>query len=68
MIKTGLNEPVISTFVNNIKIMAPKNNWKIERGKLELSFTFSKIDIGPISFYLGLKIQQDGENQMIKLS
>ena len=48
--------------------MAPKNNWKIERGKLELSFTFSKIDIGPISFYLGLKIQQDGENQMIKLS
>ena len=66
--KAGLDGPVVSTFVDDIKIMAPKNSGMIERVKLELTFAFSMIDIGPISFYLGLKVQQDRENRMIKLS
>lgn len=67
-IMSGLDGPVVSTFVNNIKIMAPKDNGMIERIKLELILAFSIIDIGPISFYLGLKVQRDRKNQTVKLS
>ena len=66
--KAGLDGPVVSTFVDDIKIMAPKDSGMIEWVKLELIFTFSMIDMGPISFYLGLKVQRDRENRMIKLS
>lgn len=34
---------------------------------LELIFAFCIIDIGSISFYLSLKMQQNWENQTIKL-
>lgn len=66
--KAGLDRPVVSIFVNDIKIMALKSNRIIERVKLKLTFNFSMINMGPISFYLGLKVQQDSENWMIKLS
>lgn len=68
MTKAGLNRPIVSIFVNNIKIIAPKDSEIIERVKLELIFAFFMIDIGLISFYLGLKVQRDWENQTIKLS
>lgn len=68
MTKTNLDGLVISTFVNNIRIMTPKNSEMIEQIKLELTFAFSIINIGSISFYLGLKVQWDRENWMIKLS
>ena len=61
--KAGLNGPVVSTFIDDIKIMAPKNSGMIERVKLELTFAFSMVDMGSISFYLGLKVQQDRENE-----
>lgn len=54
-------------FVNDIKIMAPKDSGIIEHIKSKLTLAFSMIDIGPVSFYLGLKIQRDRENQKIKL-
>lgn len=68
MTKAGLDGPIISIFVNDIKIMTLKNSGMIERVKLELIFAFSIIDIGPISFYLGLKVQQNWENWTIKLT
>lgn len=68
MTKAGLDGPIVSTFVDDIKIMALKNSEMIKRVKLELTFAFFIIDIGLISFYLGLKVQQDWENQTIKLS
>lgn len=40
----------------------------IERVKSELTSTFSMIDMGPISFYLGLKVKRGRENRKIKLS
>lgn len=40
----------------------------IEQVKLELSSAFSMVDIGPVSFYLDLKLQRDRENWKIKLS
>ena len=54
--ETGLNGPIISTFVDDIKIMAPKGTGIIQRMKAELTDAFSMVDMGPISFYLGLKL------------
>ena len=39
----------------------------IERVKAELTSAFSMVDMGPISFYLGLKVQRDREKRTIKL-
>lgn len=58
----GLDGPVVTTFVDDIKIMAPKGRRMIERVKSELTSGFSMIDMGPISFYQGLKVQRDREN------
>ena len=63
----GLDGPVISTFVDDIKIMAPKRSGMIERVKSELASAFSMVNMGPISFWLGLKVQRDWENRKIKL-
>lgn len=54
--KADLNEPVVSIFVDDIKIVAPKNSRIIERVKLKLIFAFSIINMGSISFYLDLKV------------
>lgn len=40
----------------------------IERVKSELTSAFSMIDMGPISFYLGLKVKRGRENRKTKLS
>ena len=65
--KAGLNGPIISTFVNDIKIMAPKDCRFIQCIKAELAATFSMVDMDPISFYLGLKIERDRIKRTIKL-
>lgn len=54
--KASLDRPIISIFVDNIKIITPKNSGMIKRVKLELTFAFFIIDMGFISFYLGLKM------------
>lgn len=59
--KEGLDGPIVSTFVDDIKIMAPKESGAIDRVKQELTSAFSIVDMGPISFYLGLKVQRDRE-------
>ena len=68
MIKAGLNGPINSTFVDDIKIIAPKDSGFIQRMKAELANVFSMIDMGPISFYLGLKAERDRIKRTIKLS
>lgn len=64
----GLDGPVVSTFVDDIKIMALKGSGIIERVKAELASAFSMVDMGPISFYLGLKVERDREKRTTKLS
>lgn len=65
----GLEDPIVSTFVNDIKIMALKESEIIERVKAELTSGFSIADMGSISFYLGLKVEQDPQDKKtIKLS
>lgn len=67
MTKAGLNSPVVNTFVDNIKIMAPKKSRIIQCVKTELTIAFSIANMGPINFYLGLKVEQDQAKQIIKL-
>ncbi len=54
-----LDGPVVSTFLDDIKIIAPKNSDMIARVKSELAAAFSMVDMEPISFYLGLKVECD---------
>ena len=65
---TGLDGPVVSTFVDDIQIIAPKRSGMIERVKAELAFAFLMADMGPISFYLGPKVERDREKKTFKLS
>ena len=67
MTKAGLNGLIISMFIDNIKIMALKDSGFIQRIKAELAAIFSMVDMGPISFYLGLKIERDRIKCTIKL-
>lgn len=67
MTKTGLDGPVVCNFVNNIKVMAPKESEMMERVRTELTSACSIVDIGPLSFYLGLKVQHNRENRRINL-
>ena len=62
----GLDGPVVSTIVDDIKVMAPKGSGMIERVKVELTSSFSMADMGPISFYLGLKMERNREKKTIK--
>lgn len=65
--KKCLDIPFISMFVDDIKIIAPRKSGAFDGVKQELTFTFSMVDLGLISFYLGLKVQRNWEKQMIKL-
>ena len=64
----GLNGPIISKFVNDIMIMAPKRSSFIPKVKAELVPTFQMVDMGLISFYLGLRVDWNREEKTIKLS
>lgn len=59
MTKAGLNSLVISMFSDNIKIIALKKSGITQRVKAKLSAAFLMIDMSPISFYLGLKVERD---------
>ena len=60
-----LNSPIVSTFVDDIKIVRAKGSGIIQRVKIELASPFAMVDMGPISFYLGLKVEPDRENRTI---
>lgn len=55
-------------FIDNIKIIESKGNRFIQKLKNDLTTAFSMLDIGPISFYLGLKIELNQKKRAIKLS
>lgn len=64
----GLNGPIVSTFVNDIKIMGIKGSGFIAKVKAKLTAAFSMVNMGPISFYLGPKALRDQEKKTIMLS
>lgn len=63
-----INGPIVSTFVDEIKVMGVEVSGYIEKVKQELATAFEMIDIGPISFYLDLKVEKDCEKKILKLS
>lgn len=65
---TGLNDQVVSVFVDDIEIKGMKGSDVINKVKAELITAFSLVDIGPISFYLGLNVERDREKRIIKPS
>lgn len=61
MLTAGLNGQVVSVFVDDIDIKGMKESGVINKVKAELIAAFSMVDMGPISFYLGLKVKRDRE-------
>lgn len=48
--------------------MGAKRSGAIQRVRAKLASAFLIVDMGPISFYLGLKVERNLENKMLKLS
>ena len=48
--------------------MGVKGSEVIEQVKRELAAAFDMIDMGPISFYFGLKVEKDCIKKILKLS
>lgn len=65
---TGINKSIVSTFIDNIKVMGIKKSNYIEKVKFELTADFEIVDISLISFYLELKVERDRARRMLKLS
>lgn len=63
-----INWLIVSMFVDDIKIMEVKELDHIKKVKQELATAFKMVDIGLISFYLGLKVEKDRQNKTLKLS
>lgn len=55
MTRLSLEKPIVSTFVDDIKIMGPKYTRVIARVITELVVAFVMVNIRSINFYLGFK-------------
>lgn len=62
-----INGPIINTFVNNVKVIGVKGSGYIKKVKIKHVVTFEMVDIGPISFYLGLKVKKNQIKITLKL-
>lgn len=58
-ISQGLERPIVSAFIDNIKIIGSKNTRIIAIVKIKLIAAFEMIDMESISFYLSLKIDKN---------
>lgn len=54
-----INVPIVGIFVDDIKVMGVKGLGHIKKVKLKLAVAFKMADMGPVSFYLGLKVERD---------
>lgn len=63
MLSAGINGPIVSTFLNDIKIMEVKNSEVINQVTKELTVAFEMVDIGLINFYFGLKVNQNHQKK-----
>jgi hypothetical protein len=57
----------IAVFVNNLLIIRPSTSG-INTIKAQLAQKFHITNLSPYKFYLGIKVIQDRENQVLKLS
>ena len=66
--KAGVKGPIISLWVDDLNLFAPAKLKWMARMKGELTAAFKMVDMEPIQFYLGLKVERNREKQTIKLS
>lgn len=66
--ESGIDGPIISVWVDDLNIFTPAGSPYMQKVKRELSFAFKMVDMGPIQFYLGLKVERNRTNRTIKLS
>ena len=64
----GMKGPIVTSFVDDLNIIGPKGSPMITEVKKQLKLAFKMVDMGPISYYLGLKVERDRVNKTIKLS
>lgn len=64
----GLNGPIISMWVDDINLFTPRGLPWMKRMKDTLTAGFEMVDMGPISYYIGLKVDRDRVTKTIKLS
>ena len=64
----GVRVPIITTFVDDLNMFAPRGSGILPRIKSELAAAFDMVDMGPLAFYVGLKVSLDREKKTIKLS
>lgn len=55
----GINRPIVSIFINDIKVMKVKRLGYIEKMKQKLAAVFKMINIKPINFYQSLKVEKN---------
>lgn len=65
--KAGIKVLIVSTFVNNIKIMKVKELKVIEQVKKQLARAVDMVNMGSISFYFILEVQRDLIKKIIKI-
>lgn len=68
VIEIDIKGPIVSIFIDDIKIIGVQRSGIIKQVKKKLTTAFDIIDIGPISFYLSLKIERDCIKKIFKLS
>ena len=64
----GIRGPIVTSFVDDLNIIGPKGSPMISEVKKQLNIAFKLVDMGPISHYLGLKVERNRDNRTIKLS
>lgn len=65
--KAGIEGLIISTFVDDIKIMGVKRLEVIKQIKKKLATAFDMVDMSPISFYFCLKVERNRIKKILKL-
>lgn len=63
----GINSPIVSMFINDIKIIGVKKSGHIKKVNQELLVAFAMVDMGLISFYLRLKVKKNQAKKTLKL-
>lgn len=64
----GVQGPIITTFVDDLNIFATSGSGIMQLVKKELAAAFDMVDMGPLAFYVGLKVTRDRIQKTIKLS
>jgi hypothetical protein len=63
----GVSGPILSVFVDDIKII-DKDKSRVARIKDELASAFKMVDLGPISYYLGIKVERNHLTRTLVIS